>query len=181
MIMTTSPVTCIHGSEIDRTQLGVLLNALAASDETALTDTSYFDESWTADVPNVPRPSDDRDDPDDPPAGSNKGRKPLYPRVVAVKDGAYVGFLAGRFDAKSAFIAVAAALHPGSGDGVGPKLLDKFATLAIAEGRTQLRLFPDSGGNYEDRIRFFKGQGFEWCTGGAMCKPLVDAITPTAH
>lgn len=176
--MTNNPVTCIRDPEIDLLKLGDLLNALASSDETALADTDYFDESWTSGVPNAPERSDRFDDPDDPAVGWSRGRTE-YHRVVAVQDGAYVGFLAGRFDPKSAFIAIAAVLKPGSGEGIGPKLLDTFSELAIAAGKTRLRLVPDSGDRREDRVRFFKRYGFEWCEGSTthMCMPLVSAET----
>ncbi|WP_458682459.1 GNAT family N-acetyltransferase [Prescottella equi] len=179
--MTTSPVTCIRDPEIDPTRLGALLIALASSDKTALKETNYFDESWTADVPNVPKALDPSDDPDDPVMGRNTGRGTFkYHRVVAVQDGEYVGFLAGRFD-KSAFVAIAAALHPRRG--VGPKLLDTFSEMAIAAGRTQLLLKPDRGDRHDDRVRFFKRYGFDWYEGSTirMCKPLVEAETASMN
>lgn len=43
VIMTTSPVNCIHGATIDLVKLGNLLQALTSSEDTALDDTDYFD------------------------------------------------------------------------------------------------------------------------------------------
>ncbi|WP_143542741.1 GNAT family N-acetyltransferase [Rhodococcus qingshengii] len=176
--MTTSPITCIHDTEIDLAKLGVLLHALAASDETALDGTDFFDKSWASDVPHAPKLIDPHDTPDDPVGGSSR-RAGTYRRVVAVKDGEYVGFLAGRFETKmgSAFVAIAAALHPGSG--CGPKLLDTFSEMAITAGLTQVRLKPDDGDRHDDRVRFFERYGFDWCAGSTdfMCKPLVETET----
>ncbi|MGE2841950.1 hypothetical protein ACQGFJ_00005 [Rhodococcus sp. 3.70] len=130
--MTTSPITCIRDTEIDTAKLGVLLHALATSDETALIETDYFDSSWASDVPNAPDVIDPYDTPDDPVGGSMR-RGSEYRRVVAVLENEYIGFLSGRIGTKSAFIAIAAALHPGSG--CGPKLLDTFAEMAVAAGQ----------------------------------------------
>lgn len=176
MIMTTSLVTCILDPAIDPAQLGVLLHALESSDETALEETDYFDQGWAADVPNAPERTGPFDDPNDPAKGSRR-RGPTYHRVVAVQDGAYIGFLAGTLEPKGAFVAIAAALHPGSG--VGPKLLDTFSKMAIDAGLPQLSLKPDRGDRHGDRVRFFKGQGFDWREGSTthMCKPLVEAAT----
>jgi len=137
---------------------------------------------WTSfqpsstDVPNAPKLVDPNDTSDDPVRGVIRhGFK--YHRVVAVKDGEYVGFLSGRFETKSAFVTIAAALHPGSG--CGPKLLDTFSEMAITAGTTQLRLKPDDGDRHDDRVRFFERYGFNWCEGSTdfMCKPLVEAET----
>ncbi|EME18554.1 hypothetical protein G419_16765 [Rhodococcus triatomae BKS 15-14] len=161
-------MTCIRDAEIDTTALGDLLQSLATSERTALADTDYFDRSWAHDVPNAPETS--------------KGLKRhglRFHRIVAVQNGAYVGFLAGRLDSPDGFVAIAAALNPGSGDGVGPRLLDAFSELARATGKTRLRLMPDSGNGYEDRVRFFKRYGMDWCDDreGHMCKPLAAVDT----
>lgn len=180
MLMTTSPITCIRDTEIDTAKLGVLLRALATSDETVLVETDYFDKCWASDVPNAPDVIDPYDTPDDPVGGSMR-RGSEYRRVVAVLENEYIGFLSGRIGTKSAFIAIAAALHPGSG--CGPKLLDTFAEMAVAAGATQLRLKPDDGDRHDDRVRFFTRYGFKRCeeSPNFMCKPLVEAETAAAN
>lgn len=182
--MTTDPVTCVSGTDIDPAKLGVLLHALASSDETALDDTDYFDPSWASDVPNPPELPDNLDDPNDPAMGRSRGRRgSTYHRVVAVKGDAYVGFLAGRFESDRAYVAVAAALNPGNGDGVGPKLLDAFSKLASDAEKSRLELMPDRGNRHADRVRFFERYGFEWCEGSTthMCKPLASAKAAPVH
>lgn len=158
--MTTSLVTCICDPEIDLLKLGELLHTLKSSEGTALEDIDYFDSGWAYDVPNSP----------------NKRKRSAveYIRVVAVRDGAYVGFLVGDFRKTDALVAVAAALNPGQG--IGPQLLDAFTDLATAAGRTRLRLMPDTGAGLENRVRFFKEKyGMDWCEDSPtyMCKPLV--------
>lgn len=179
MLMPTSPITCVRDTEIELAKLGVLLSALATSDETASDETNFFDESWASDVPKVV-------DPNGTSAGPVRRRiqyRPTYHRVVAIQDNEYVGFLAGRFEPKrgDAFVAIVAALRPGSG--CGPELLDTFAEMASSVGLTRLRLKPDHGDRYDDRVRFFKNHNFDWCEGETdfMCRPLVGAETDPAN
>ncbi|PBC36092.1 hypothetical protein CJ178_32325 [Rhodococcus sp. ACPA4] len=133
---------------------------MESSEGTALEDIDYFDSEWAYDVPNSPN--------------TRKRSAIEYLRVVAVQDGAYVGFLAGNLLKTDALVAVAAALNPGQG--IGPKLLDAFSVLATAAGRTRLRLMPDTGAGHENRVRFFKEKcGMDWCADKPtyMCKPIV--------
>lgn len=145
--MTTSPVTCIRDPEINPEKLGALLRVMSASDS-AIEDFDYLNKYWASDIPEAPVI-----------VRANARRE--YRRIVAVQDDNYVGFLAGRINKsnpanETAYIALVAALVPGNG--IGPKLLDKFVELALEEGMKQLRLTPDSGAGYEARVRFFTCQ-----------------------
>ena len=60
---------------------------------------------------------------------------------------------------------------------------DTFSDLAIAAGKSQLRLVPGSGTGHADRVRFFMRCGTDWCEGRKtpMCKPLAAAEVSPAN
>ncbi|MCQ4128249.1 GNAT family N-acetyltransferase [Rhodococcus erythropolis] len=64
-----------------------------------------------------------------------------YTRLVAVRDGEYVGYLAGKFPEGRAFVVIFGALY--DGEGIGQQLMNHFANLAVERGFSVLELYVD--------------------------------------
>ncbi|WP_161965493.1 GNAT family N-acetyltransferase [Rhodococcus sp. P1Y] len=169
----------LSNSDIDLHKLGTLRYALSTNAATRLEDTNYFDTSWAADVPNRPPPSPDPHDGEAPAGRASYSEQ--YERMVAVENGEYVGFLAGRLakNGTDAFVAVLAAKQPGHG--VGKLLLAEFVDRAVGEGKTRLRLMPDGGAHHSDRVQFFESN--DWtgartdrstCVNQSASHPQID-------
>lgn len=137
---TDKPVTVIGGiddiHDIDQDALTELLAALDADLE--LKDLQFRDDSWNnvkAVVARNKRKLDPRKTPD---------LSLVYALLVAVDNGKYVGFLAGRPLGNTAVIAILGRLSSAERTGVGPALFNNFVDLARANGATRLKAMLDT-------------------------------------
>lgn len=139
-VSSDESVTVIGGiddiHDIDQDALTELLAALDA--DLKLKDLGFRDDSWKnveAVAARNRRKLDPRKSPDP---------SLVYALLVAVENGKYVGFLAGRPLGKTAVIAILGRLSSAKGRGVGPALFEKFVDLARASGATRLKAMLDT-------------------------------------